>query len=477
MRRVVLVLALAALSVAACDKCGAPATQQSDATATGGAAGASNANATATDEGADAAVRAWPPPFLRSSWVASLEAVGGAHYGKSAVRAPDGTVYATFSNQGGVFSAGRAVFGGKYQSTLFAGYVAAFDDAGQATWAYSVPSNGVDTTTDALAVDAKHEVVFLTHWSALACKPPCELLGKERAEGSSGLVLQKIKRGARKPIWSRSLTTTGSVGGQTVIADASGKLFVSAWFDGDLRSEEMELTARADHTRRESLLFALTPGGKLLWSVHAPFVKEAMSPDHHLVLDKNGHAWTIPSLGPAGSLVSRLDETGHAAFSVTARIVHASAGDGDGIHARLLADFPDGSIAVLGVLQNASVDLEGVPLTAGPQRSMFIASFTPEGALRFARPLDAIGDVDLEHLVGLAGDTLVATGGSADFGATLALIPRAGAPVVYRQPLRSMQLEGITRVGPSELLVTGARETAVRREYRLLVQRFTLASP
>lgn len=430
----------------------------------------------ASDGGADAAAQAWPPPFLRSSWVASLEGTG-AHYGKSAVRAPDGTVYATFSNQNGVFTAGRDAFGGTRQSSLFNGYVAAFDDAGHATWAYAVPSDGVDTTTDALAVDAKNDVVLLTHWSALACKAPCELLRKQRAEGSSGLVVEKIKRGASRPIWSRSLTTTGTVGGQTITAAASGNLFVYAWFDGDVRSDDMELTAHADYTRRESLLFELTPGGKFLWSVHAPYVKEAMSPDHHLVLDKNGHAWTVPSLGPAGSLVSRLDDTGHAAFSFTPRILSTSAGDGDDIHARLLTDFPDGSIAILGVMKNVSVDLEGTPLTAGPQRSMFVASFTPEGALRFARSLDALGDVDLEHLVGLAGDTLVATGGSADYGATLAVFPRSSAPVVYRQPLRSMQLEGLTRVGPRELLVTGAKQTEVRFEYRLLAQRFTLAIP
>ncbi len=462
-----------AVFASACDRCSSTTTSGSPTSADG-----SVSDAPSDAGGNEPASQTWPPPYLHSTWAAVL-GTEGAQYGCSAVRAAEGTTFATFFNQDGVFAAGKQAFGGHGLRTYATGYVAAFDQAGDATWAYSLPANGVSVRTTSLAADAKGDLVLLTEWNALICTPPCEVLGKDVAASSSGLVLQKLepRRRARTPVWTRTITTLGTFGGDSLIADAHDNLYVYAWFDGDLRSDDLDLTAHADRMSRHSLLFEITRGGKLLWSRHAPLAHEAVTPDHHLALDKDGHLWTVPSLGPVGSVLSRIDAQGLDDLSISPHTLGdggAPKADGDGIHARLVTAFPDGNIAILGVLQNVSVELGGAPLRADGKRRLFIASFAPAGVLRFARALDAVGDVDFEQMAGFDDDTLVAIGRSADYGATLAVFPRAGAPVVFRHPLRELQLGGVTRTGPREILVTGTKQVGASRDYRLFVERLTL---
>jgi hypothetical protein len=413
---------------------------------------------------------------LQPTWAASLDGEG-AQYGKAIAEGANGTVYATLSNQLGSFMAGGDRIGAQ-QGTTYAGYLVALDRNGRATWAHTLPGRGVPTSLDGIASDPAGNLWLLGTWSTSLCEPPCRLLDAELSGRSEGFVIEKLSPGSAKALWTRTVV---GLAGVRSLSDREGNLLVSGWFRGELRSAELGLDVhRTQDKRDESVLLKISPAGKLVWLRHAPELPSPVKPQRDLVIDSADRLWTIrPSTATSRSspLLSRLDAEGHPVFDVTPKVELASgAPDDAGIRGLLLAAHPDGDVSLLGNVHGARAELGGVTLDAAVRDIVFVATLTGEGAVKSVRTLEGCGDVSFEDIAGLSGGRVVISGGGADYGALLAVLPPSGAATVFQQPLDQMQLGNLARTGPETFLVVGSKQTDVRFQYRLFAQRVALAA-
>jgi hypothetical protein len=416
-----------------------------------------------------ATTRTWPPPGLTSPWVAAVDGTG-AQYG-GALASNGERVFAGLSNQLGTLIVGGKSVGDK---SIFRGYVVALGKDGRAATSYTPTSEGVPTAIDEIALAPDRSLIVLSWWTTAGrCDRPCRLLGRMLAGAPDGFAIQKIDPRSMKPRWTRMFT--GPRAGFGLAVDAKGMVFVAAWASDDVRSLDFDVgVPAAQSDGGEDLLFAFTPDGRLAWLRHARTRPRAVAPRHQLLVDRRGQLLTFTPIPTSPGLVARIDTRGGSSGVIGRPSTSPAAPDG-GVYGRLMAEDPDGNLAVLGIAQGATT-LEGVPLGVPSQDTPFLASFTRDGELRYARPLVDCGDAQFEAIAALGNDRVVLTADSAKFGVMLGVFPRSGEPITFRGELADMQLDALARSAPNAFLVVGSMQTSMRSDYRLLAQQFAISA-
>jgi hypothetical protein len=411
----------------------------------------------------------WPPPGLTSQWVAAVDGAG-AQYGY-AVATNGERVFAGLSNQLGTFIVGGKSVGDK---SIFRGYVVALGKDGRAAAAYTPVSEGVPTAINQIAVAPDRSLIILSWWTTAGrCDPPCRLVGRSVADAPDGFVIAKVDPRTMKPRWTRMFA--GPSTGYGLAVDAKGTVFVAAWTRDYLRSPDLGIAVPATPSKDgDDLRFALTADGRLAWLRHGPAspTPRPIIPKHQLLVGSRGQLLAFTPIPESPGLVARIDTRGGTAAMV-GRVSTSPAAPEDGLYGRLMAEDPDGNLAVLGVAHGAAM-LEGVPLGAPSQDTPFLASFTRDGELRYARPLVDCGDAQFEAIAALGNDRVVITAGSADFGVMLGVFPRSGDPITFRGKLADMQLDALVRTAPDAFVVVGSVQSSIRYNYGLLAQRFAV---
>lgn len=251
------------------------------------------------------------------------------------------------------------------------------------SWAEQIGNEGYQDVRG-IAADSMGNVVLMgTNDGALS------VAGLLLPQSQADVFVAKLD-GSGIPSWVRGLGGSGSEAGDGVAVDASDSVIVSGWFDGsfDLPMPASPLMSTGGV---DAFVVKLDKDGNLAWSKSFGGAATSEQRAYGVAADGAGNVLltgtfkgdvtfggsTLTSAGEQDLFVAKLDSAGNHVWS------KAFGGPAGEVGLRI-ATSTTGDVVVAGIL-SGDFSIEGTPLQSGAGVGVFVAKFSQDGSLLWAR--------------------------------------------------------------------------------------------